>query len=231
MARRGWPVLGAVLILSGEAAGQTGAPADVSPTSPTDALPKDAPGPPEDARPTEFPGVTEGGVVTGARSPDERPWSTQRHFAFAATEGSFNGFGLGVRGGAPRVGLESSFAYMPILATYSPDPETFPEFKLLSTFQVNATMYVGIHRLNARTDLGIAFGYKYSTLLRHGGAIAFYLQHELAAHWTLQGFVGPCIFPDAENQIRQKTGWVGGSVLSGLAWHQAGLGVSLAFFP
>jgi hypothetical protein len=185
----------------------------------------------EDTAPAEFPGVVQGGVVSAPRSPSARPWPTQRNFALFATEGSYSGFGLGLRGGWLRVGMDASFAYFPILATYSWDPESFPEFKLLSSLQGNATIYVGLYRPDPRTDLGIAFGYKYNSLLRHGVNVAFYLQRELSAHFTLQAFVGPTIFPAAEDQIRDKTGWKDGSVLSGMAWHQAGLGLSLAYFP
>jgi hypothetical protein len=219
--------------LSSQAAGQAQAQSEGPPAEPTDAppVPVTPPAKPEEAPPAEFPGVTQGGGVSSTRSAWERPWPTQRNFALVATEGSFNGYGLGFRAGWLRVGWDASFAFSPILATYSPDPETFPEFKFLFGFQANASMYVGLHRLDARTDLGITFGYKYSTLLRHGGTIAFYFQRELGSHWALQAFVGPTIFPDAEDQIRKETGWVGGSVLSGIAWHQAGLGVSIAFFP
>jgi len=221
-----------VLVLSSGAAGQTSSPPDASP-APSDAPPAHAAPSiaPDEASPTQFPGVTEGGVVSAATYVSDRPWPTQRHFALVATEGSFSGYGLGFRAGWLRAGLDGAFAYTPLLATYSPDPEKFPEFKLLSSFQASASIYVGLHRLDARTDLGVAFGYRYNTLMRHGATVAFYFQRELAAHWTLQGFVGPCIFPDAEDQIRQKTGWVGGSVLSGLAGHQAGVGLSIAFYP
>ncbi|HMJ56896.1 MAG TPA: hypothetical protein VK540_32735 [Polyangiaceae bacterium] len=185
----------------------------------------------EQASPTEFPGVVQGGVVAASPPTACRPWSTQRNFAFVATEGSYNGFGLGARAGSLRVGVDASFAFLPVFATYSPDPETFPDFKLLASFQTNAAIYVGLYRPGPRTDLGIALGYKYNSLLRHGASVAFYLQQELGAHFTLQGFVGPNIFPEAEDRIREKTGWVAGSVSSGLAWHQAGLSVSLAYFP
>jgi hypothetical protein len=185
----------------------------------------------DEARPAEFPGMVQGGAVTAPRPAFARPWPTQRNFALLATEGSYSGFGLGLRGGWLRIGLDGSFAYFPIFATYAVNPERFPEFKLLSSYQANASLWVGLHRLDARTDLGIAFGYKYNSLLQHGVSIAFYLQRELGAHWAIQGFIGPNIFPNAEEQIRQKTGWAEGSVSSGLAWHQAGIGLSLAFFP
>jgi hypothetical protein len=203
-------------------------PADVANAPPSETVP---PGTAEEAPPAEFPGVIQSGGVSVASSAEARPWPTQRHFALVASEGSFNGFGLGVRGGWLRAGLDASFGFVPFLVTYGSDPEEFPEFKLMSGFQGNASIYLGLYRPDSRTDLGIAFGYKYNTLLRHGAAVAFYFQRELSAHWALQGFVGPCIFPEAEDQIRAKTGWVGGSVMSGLAFHQAGVGLSLAFFP
>jgi hypothetical protein len=224
-----------VLMLSYGASAQS---ASQSEPSPTDAQRPEAasgnattPEAPEESPPVEFPGVVQGGAVTVPRPALARPWSTQRNFALLATQGSYSGFGLGIRSGWLRVGVDTSFAFMPLFATYSSNPETFPEFKLLSSFQTNASLWVGLHRLDARTDLGVAVGYKYNSLLHHGASIAFYVQRELGAHWALQGFIGPTIFPAAEDQIRDKMGWTHGSVLSGMAWHQAGVGLSLAFFP
>jgi hypothetical protein len=208
---------------------RSAAPSAVPPAEETHAEPPVVK--PDEPPVAEFPDVMQGGVVTGKPNLDLRPWPTQRNFALIATEGSFNGFGLGVRAGTLRLGVEAAFTFSPILATYVLDPEAAPDFKILWGFQGNATMFVGLHRLDARTDLGIAFGYKYSTLLRHGATVAFYFQRELGSHWVLTGFVGPCIFPAAEDQIRKETGWVGGSVLSGIAWHQSGVGLSIAFFP
>jgi hypothetical protein len=209
------------------------APAETPPANPAETPPTKAPPPSssEEAPPAEFPCVVQGGVVAAAPPSSTRPWPTQRNFALFAAGGSYHGLGLGIRTGWARVGLDTSFAFFPILATYSPNPETFPDFELLLTFQATGSIYVGLYRPDPRTTLGISFGYKYNSLLRHGATVAFYLQRELSAHWTLQGFVGPAIFPDAEDQIRQKMDWRGGSVLSGMAWHQAGLGASLAFFP
>jgi hypothetical protein len=195
------------------------------------AAPAPSPAPAEEPAPTEFAGVVQGGVVSPSPPPAAPSWSTQRNIALVATAGSYNGLGLGFRAGWPRIGVDASFAYLPIFATHSPNPEKFPTFKLMSSFQTNASIYIGLYRPKPRTDLGITFGYRYSSLLRHGVGVAFYLQHELAAHWTLQGFVGPTIFPAAEDQIRQETGWAHGSVSSGLAWHQAGVGLSIAYFP
>jgi hypothetical protein len=226
-----------VLVVNAMAAAQPGGQNEPSPAeAPRSEQPVSTgiiatPATPDEARPAEFPGMVQGGAVTAPRPAFARPWPTQRNVALLATEGSYSGFGLGLRAGWLRVGLDSSFAFFPILATHSVDPETFPEFKLLSSYQANASLWVGLHRLDARTDLGIAFGYKYNSLLQHGVSVAFYLQRELGAHWAIQGFIGPNIFPNAEDQIRQKTGWSQGSVLSGLAWHQAGVGLSLAFFP
>jgi hypothetical protein len=102
---------------------------------------------------------------------------------------------------------------------------------LLSGYQLNAQVYVGLYRPNLRTDLGFTLGYKYHTLLRHGVGAAFYLKRDFSPHFSFQFFIGPSVFPEAEDQIRQKTHWEGGSVSSGIAWHQGGAGVSLAFYP
>src|SRR5688572_8794420 len=131
IARCAMSALGLVLTLSSHALAESAAEGEVSPSDidPTQApsMPTTSPPRPEEPPPTEFPGVVQGGVVTAPRPAFARPWATQRNFALVATEGSYNGFGLGVRGGSLRIGLEGSFAFLPLLATYSPDPETFPE--------------------------------------------------------------------------------------------------------
>ena len=160
------------------------------------------------------------------------PWAEhQRSLALLATLGSYSGFGLGVRAGSARFGFDGSFGFLPVFATFQQTTESDPDFKLLSASAFSAGAYIGIHRTDPRTDLGISFGYKYSTLLGHGGSVAFYVKRELAAHWTLQFFIGPAFFPDAEDRIRRETGWKNGSVGSGIAVHQGGGGISLAFFP
>jgi hypothetical protein len=126
--------------------------------------------------------------------------------------------------------LDFSSAYRPVFASHSTEPGRF-KLALLEGYQLNLALYVGVYRPNPGTDLGFSVGYKYNTLLRHGVGAAFYLQRELGAHFGLLFFVGPAVFPRAERGIREKTGWAGGSVSSGIAWHQGGVGVSLVFYP
>jgi hypothetical protein len=171
------------------------------------------------------------GAADRERRDRARSLLAQRNFALVFVALAYDGFGLGIRAGGARVGLDLSGAFRPVFTTYSRDPDQFPKLRLLSGFQVNAGFYLGLYRPNARTDLGIALGYKYHTLLRHGVGAAFYLKRDLGARFSLQFFVGPAVFPKAESAIRDKTDWAGGSVSSGIAWHQGGVGVSLAFYP
>jgi hypothetical protein len=162
--------------------------------------------------------------------PQRRP-PLRRQFGLMAVAMPYDGFGLGVRALGPRVGLDLSFGYRPIFATHGTDPDEFPRLALLEGYQLNAALYVGLYRPNPRTDLGFALGYKYNTLVRHGVGAAFYLQRELAEHFAFLLFVGPAVFPRAEREIREKTGWADGSVSSGISWHQGGLGVALVLYP
>lgn len=197
----------------------------------------EAPEAPEEP-PTEFPGVVSGGVVATARgpsrdfdSPPPREPAVQRQFALLAVALAYDGFGLGVRALGPRFGLDLSAAYHPILATLSTEAGKVPKIALLSSYQINAAFYLGLYRPNVRTDLGLTVGYKYNTLVQHGVAAAFYLQRELSDHFAFQFFVGPAVFPRAEREIRKEKGWVKGSVSSGLAWQQGGVGISFTFYP
>jgi hypothetical protein len=196
----------------------------------------DAPKPiaPAEEQRVDFTSTVQTGTVQVKAPPcwPELPWShAQRSLALLATFGSYSGVGLGVRAGSARLGFEGSYGFLPVFVTFQQKPESDPLFKLMSAGALSAGVYVGVHRTDPRTDLGFTFGYKYSSLLGHGATAAFYVKREIAAHWTVQFFIGPTFFPDAEDRIRRETGWKYGSVSSGLAVHQGGAGISIAFFP
>jgi hypothetical protein len=180
--------------------------------------------------------MLQGGVTATREAPKPAPkerYRTQRSFAVLANVGLIDGFGLGARIGLPRIGLDLSGGYHPILATYSQDTEHPPKYKVLSALQANATAYFGLYRIGPHADIGFAVGYKYDTVLKHGVGAAFYTQYDIAEHWSLHLFVGPVIYPKANKGIREKAGWPPdqGSVGSGLSALQGGFGLSLAFFP
>jgi len=220
----------AVLTASAAAFSQT-APADGGAIAPAPA------GSAEPAPTVSEPPIVmlEGGVTAThqpAKPAEQERYQTQRSFAVLAEAGLVDGFGLGLRAGLPRVGLDLSAGYLPMLATYSQDAEHTPKYKVLSALQANATAYFGLYRTGPRAEIGVAVGYKYNTVLKHGVGVAYYAQYDLAEHWALHMFIGPAIFPRADRGIRDKAGWPDqGSVGSGISWLQGGVGVALAFFP
>ena len=189
--------------------------------------------PPREEAPVDLTKEVQEGKVEG-KAPTcwpALPWTTQRSLGILATLGSYSGFGLGVRAGKERLGFDVSYGFLPVFTTFQQTQESDPEFKLMSASALSAAMYVGVHRIDPRTDLGFTIGYKYSTLLGHGATAAFYVKRELASHWSVQLFIGPTFYPDAEDRIRRETGWKNGSVASGIAVHQGGGGVAISFFP
>lgn len=176
------------------------------------------------------------------QSPDEVHWpgltgprkfTHQRSFALAAHALTFDGFGLGVRAGAPRFGLDLSAGYQPIFATYTTEDQNSTKVHFFNSWQLKATTYIGLHQIGSRADFGLLAGYKYDTLLRHGVGAGVYFQVDLARHWALQFSIAPFVFPESNRRIREK--WSlppsSGSVGGGLSALQSGLGVSLQFFP
>ena len=182
--------------------------------------------------------MLEGGVAA-QREPAKPPpdpsaqrYRTQRSFAVLATTGMVDGFGLGARLGTPRIGFDLSAGYEPVIAVYAQGTDHPPKYRLLSALQLNTTAYFGVYRTGPRNDIGIALGYKYDTVLKHGVGASFYTQYDIGEHWALHIFVGPAIFPKAERGIRDKAGWPDqGSVGSGISWLQGGFGLSLAYYP
>ena len=161
-----------------------------------------------------------------------RKFTYQRGFALAAHALTLNGFGLGLHAGAPRLGLDLSACYQPIISTYTAEGESSVKIHFFNSWQLNATTYVGLHQIGSRTDFGLLGGYKYDTLLLHGVGAGVYFQIDLARHWALQISIAPSIFPAADRRIREKwplpsTGSVGG----GLSALQFGAGLALQFFP
>jgi hypothetical protein len=104
--------------------------------------------------------------------------------------------------------------------------------KFLSSLQLNASVFFGVYRTSPRVDLGVMLAYKYNTLISHGVGAAFYAQYDIAEHWAFHFFVGPAVFPAAEDRIRKEAGWPStGLVSSGVSWLQGGVGGAIAFFP
>jgi hypothetical protein len=176
--------------------------------------------------------VLEGGrvVATPAPAPLARELSGQRNIGVLAMAG-LEGFGLGVRGGTQRVGLEAGGAWLPLLETYAAKPGDVA-FRLLGSLQLNGTLYASFYRAGPRTDMGLAGSYHYNTVLRHGVGLAFYLQYDLAQQWAVHVLGGALVFPEAEDGLRATGRFpAGGSISSGLSSVRLGAGLSLAFFP
>jgi len=178
-------------------------------------------------------GQVASGEVTAAPAsapPVAREFDGQRSFGLVGTAGG-EGLGLGLRGGAPRLGLEVTGSWTPILATYSPNSRDV-SFEFFSTFQLNTSAYFSFYRSSPRTDMGIAAMYQYNTLLHHGAGLAFYAQYDLSHKWALHFTAGLVIFPKAQELLRATGRFEpGGSINSGISAARGGVAVSLAFFP
>jgi hypothetical protein len=181
--------------------------------------------------------MLEGGTTAVRPDTDKRAESIapsvagQRYFGIFATGLNYDGFGLGVRGGS-RIGLDLSVGWSPIVATWVPEDTQDLHLKVLSSFQLNASVFWAFYRSGPRTDLGIMLAYKYNTLVQHGVGAAFYAQYDMGEHWALHFFAGPAIFPAAEDRIRKEANWPSSGLLSsGLSWLEGGLGIAIAYFP
>ena len=113
-------------------------------------------------------------------------------FGFEGTVGLSNGVGAGVRIGDIPFGGHITAAWQPVLvATEETDAYGLPSANLyfFSSFVVNADVYVLVVEPTPRSAVGFTAGYKYSTLLGHGGGAGFYaeidprqLQWEVRSH-------------------------------------------------
>ncbi len=165
--------------------------------------------------------------------PDAEPgMGDQRFFGLAANIGLFQGFGGGVRVGSTGFGIAASGAWLPVIISVQRSAEDPPEFEFYSSGQVNGDLYVRFAEAGPQTEIGGQGGYRYNTLLGHGGALGGYANIDLGPSLVGQVAGGILIFPDGEKRVLREADLPDGAYFNfpGPSF-QIGVSLGLLLFP
>jgi hypothetical protein len=132
-----------------------------------------------------------------------------------ATAGGYYGLGGGLRLEAGRAGLHFGAGWQPIFLGVSTFPVipfytptgTSPATDYLSAVEVNADLHFLLHRATRFSEIGFTAGYRYSTVLHHGGAFGVYAELNRGQPWGLFGAVGASFYPEGENRVKEEHGY------------------------
>jgi hypothetical protein len=172
-------------------------------------------------------------IVTAAparaanESEPPRHFGGQRTFGFGPTVGFYSGAGAMV-GVGETLGLWLSGGYMPILITGTEGNGI--KYDFYNSAQANADLALTPWHPTFRSSIGMIAGYKYNTVLGHGGSAGITFSYDLNRLLALRALAGISIFPDAADHLRSDHGYPSYRDPA-LPWFQGGINLGLAIHP
>jgi hypothetical protein len=176
-------------------------------------------------------------LVGAARADDDTealvtrppPVAGQRMVGLGPTLGLQVGTGALIALGSP-AGVLLSGGYMPILTTANQHETAAAEFRIYSSAQLNADVAITPWHPSPRSALGVVFGYKFNTLLGHGGGAGVSWAYDLGRKCAFFGLIGASVFPRAEHELIADHGYPTDRDLV-LPWLQGGFNAGLMVYP
>jgi len=167
----------------------------------------------------------------GARADDEAsPTRVDRHpFGVGPILGLFSGMGaMAVVQGGP-VGAMVSGGYYPVFVFGNEGPERKFRANYFTSYELNADLVAGpvVHRKNVGFDL--LDGYRWNTVLGHGGGAGGRLTLALSRTLQLEFLVSLNVFPSSVERLHDH-GYPR-AVDPALPWLQGGASAALVFYP
>jgi len=127
---------------------------------------------------------------------------SQRRFGVGPTAGFLSGSGLTLGGGGDVVRGWFTGGFMPILVfANARTPDKAPRFNYYSSWQINEDLAFHLFQ-RPRVEGSLRVGYKYNSVLGHGGGAAGEVLYDLGPRVALQITVGVSIFPYAKDRLR-----------------------------
>jgi hypothetical protein len=160
----------------------------------------------------------------------------QRRFGVDLSAGSYGGQGGGVRFELGPVGVRASAVWLPVM-TDMPFasavflvPVTKPRrsHELFMAWQANADLHVLVLRVTSRSEIGLEAGYRYSSLLGHGGAAGAHVEIDRGRRLTFFGSLGYSYFPGGERRLLDEADYPADTDVSRALF---GLSVGMTYHP
>lgn len=185
-----------------------------------------------------FTGFAVAGAITwqGAALADDSPgmsaasrFGGQRKVGLGPSAGFYNGLGGLLNLELEPVGLVVSGGYMPVLIFGNEGAERAFKFDYYSSAQVNADLLVGPLYRGRKVQIHLLAGYRYNTVLGHGGGLGLRFAIDVSRNLRLEFHSTPNVFPDATARLRERD--YPARRDPAIPWLQGGLGAAAVLYP
>lgn len=154
----------------------------------------------------------------------------QRNFGAGPVVGIWSGAGAIVGGGGEAAKAWLSGGYFPILVfANAKTPGRDFRFNGYNSAQINGDLSLRLTRQD-RAELSLLGGYKFNTVIGHGGGAGLLILYDLGQHFALTVLAGLAVFPSALDRLHQNHGYPYDRDPK-LPWLQGGASVGLLFYP
>lgn len=153
----------------------------------------------------------------------------QRHVGGGAALGFWSGAAGVVGGGGEIAKAWLSGGYMPILVFANAKTDRAVKFNGYNAAQINGDLTVRLIRQD-RVEVSLMGGYKFNTVIGHGGGAGGMVLYDLGPHLALMVVGGLAVFPSALDRLRQEHGYPSDRDPK-FPWLQGGISGGLVFYP
>lgn len=171
--------------------------------------------------------------VQGQTPPPDAPATiavSQRRFGFGPTVGFLSGNGLTMGGGGDVLAGWFTGGFMPLVVFGQATRDKTVRFNYYNSLQINEDLAFHLFR-RTRLEGSLRVGYKYNTVLGHGGGAGLGVLYDLGARVGLQIAVGVALFPSAKDRLVRDHGYPTDRDPSFPPALQGGGNIGLVFFP
>ncbi|MEO8702389.1 MAG: hypothetical protein ABI867_20255 [Kofleriaceae bacterium] len=174
-------------------------------------------------------------TAAAAQSPGETPAIEQQAaptkwtgIGLAVDLGWTTGIAAGVQAQKDRIGVRVTAGWNPII--FATDDKMTDDVDLhgFHTAQINADVFVQGFDISRTGRLALALGYRYNTLLGHGGAAGIDAQLHRSANFGWHVYGGVAVFPQGVDRIEREKGLANVPDATGV---EAGLAFGVTFLP
>ena len=155
----------------------------------------------------------------------------QRSIGLGATIGVWSGIGGIVGGGGDRVKGWLAGGYAPVLVfANARTPDKAVRFNAYNGYQINGDLEI-VAMKRARTEVGVLLGYKFNSVIGHGGGAGVGVLYDLGAKMALDLSGGLAIFPSAKDRLDRNFAYPTDRSPGLTPVIQGGANLGLIFYP
>lgn len=145
--------------------------------------------------------------TTGWSAPaDPRPPEAPPLVAVVADAGFITGLAAGPQLDLRWIGLRATAGYMPLIVALVTTEGDAVDLNFFNTAQLNLDLFSHILEPRPGARIGVAFSYRYNTLLHHGAGVGFDALVALRPRLALHIIAGLTVYPAGNDQVEAAVG-------------------------